>query len=431
MILIRSVLFLSILFLGLASCKEQDVSINPPDIPLSVFPLNNDTLIAQSIEIEWLSLDDTEGDWEYDIFLSQDSEPKIYQENVVGTTLLANNLPSGSHFWNVIARNEGGETRGLTSRFYLINPTDMPTLSPINLLSSTKSQVEVSSVISDLDEVIEQGFVISRSSNPTKVDRKIVVDPQQGNFTQVIDELYDGVTYYIRSFATTEIGTIYSDGLSFVSWDDSENDGIFYDQRDENEYPYIRIGGQKWMTRNIAYLPEVHEPLDGSIEEPRYYVYGYDGNELSEAVFEDTYQTYGTLYNWSAVMQDDIGVTYKAQGVCPTGWHVPNDEEWDILLEYIGGRAEGGGKLKEAGFSHWVEPNTGATDEYGFTALPAGARGVGEIPFQTLGTRTFWWSATERDPEFANRKYLYNEYSAVGDYYQLKSVGFSIRCVKD
>lgn len=77
-------------------------------------------------------------------------------------------------------------------------------------------------------------------------------------------------------------------------------------------------------------------------------------------------QPYGKLYNWYAVID--------SRGLCPTGWHVPSDAEWTTLTDYLGGTSIAGGKMKETSTTHWISPDSGATNESGFTGLPGGNR---------------------------------------------------------
>ena len=187
------------------------------------------------------------------------------------------------------------------------------------------------------------------------------------------------------------------------------------DSRDGNVYRTVQIGNQIWMAENLKYLPEVNNG-GSSYEEPRYYVYNYTGNNVDEAKATPEYKTYGVLYNWTS-----------AQIACPAGWHLPSDEEWTILTDYLGGNA--GGKLKEAGEDHWQSPNTGATNESGFTALPGGSYNSGY--FDGIGFYGNWWSATEYGTNYAwYRDLLYNSSDVVGNSYY-KSLGFSVRCVRD
>jgi uncharacterized protein (TIGR02145 family) len=114
------------------------------------------------------------------------------------------------------------------------------------------------------------------------------------------------------------------------------------------------------------------------------------------------------------------------QGVCPTGWHLPSDAEWTQLTDYLGSASVAGGKLKETGTTHWQSPNTGATNETGFTALPGGFRRFNGS-FFNVGYFGIWWSATELSTDDAWIRCVYYDYISVYMDYN----GFSVRCVRD
>jgi uncharacterized protein (TIGR02145 family) len=197
--------------------------------------------------------------------------------------------------------------------------------------------------------------------------------------------------------------------------------GTFIDSRDGNEYNWVQIGDQVWMAENLAYLPSVNMVADGSEDAAGsyYYVYGYDGTNVAEAKATDNYATYGVLYNWTAAMN-----------ACPDGWHLPSDAEWTELTDYLGGESVAGGKLKETGTTHWASPNTGATNETGFTALPGGYRNSYGA-FLNIGYDGYWWSATEHDATYAWDRYMYYNNSNVDRDYDDKEFGFSVRCLRD
>lgn len=196
-------------------------------------------------------------------------------------------------------------------------------------------------------------------------------------------------------------------------------DAAIQDSRDSQIYQYKTIGTQVWMTENLAYLPSVVGPGTGSNSTAYYYVYGYDGTDVDAAKGTTNYNKYGVLYNWPAALT-----------ACPPGWHLPSDAEWTTLITYLGGESVAGGKMKEAGESHWTSPNTGATNESGFTALPGGGRdSVGE--FDVVGVDGIWWSSTQSDTNNAWGHDVYYSSSHVGrDYYDLE-YGFSVRCIRD
>ncbi|MGI6411769.1 MAG: fibrobacter succinogenes major paralogous domain-containing protein [Bacteroidales bacterium] len=207
----------------------------------------------------------------------------------------------------------------------------------------------------------------------------------------------------------------------------------FTDTRDGNHYNAVKIGNQIWMAENLKYLPSVVGPSTGSQSTPYYYVYGYDGTNVTDAKATSNYNTYGVLYNRPAAMAGSASSTANpsgVQGVCPTGWHLPSDAEWTELTDYLGGTSIAGGKLKETGTTHWNSPNTGATNETGFTALPGGYRYV-DGSFKFIGGYGFWSSATEQNATYAlDRKVVYGD-SSVDRGLGTKEVGFSVRCLRD
>ena len=143
------------------------------------------------------------------------------------------------------------------------------------------------------------------------------------------------------------------------------------------------------------------------------------------AVYDDddvNTDTYGFLYNWYAV--DDSRI------IAPDGWHVPTDDEWTTLTDYLGGTSVAGGKMKETGTEHWGSPNTDATNESGFTALPGGYRFTsGGYIFQ--GYDGYFWSSTESNSNDAWCRLLLYDKSDVSRYNGNKKYGFSLRCVRD
>jgi uncharacterized protein (TIGR02145 family) len=130
---------------------------------------------------------------------------------------------------------------------------------------------------------------------------------------------------------------------------------------------------------------------------------------------------YGALYNWYAVNTGKL---------CPIGWRVPSDFEWVELAVYLGGENVTGGKLKETGTTNWINPNYAATDEVGFTALPAGRY---EGSFRNRGYAGSWWTSTEiPGGSFAYYRSIYNDIaSVIKIYYESRGNYFSVRCIKN
>jgi len=182
------------------------------------------------------------------------------------------------------------------------------------------------------------------------------------------------------------------------------------DDNDGNHYKAVKIGDQVWMAENLKashYSDGMAIPLvesasawDALVSTDKAYCW-YDNNSSNG-------NTYGALYTWAAAMNGS-GSSYTnpsgVQGVCPAGWHLPGDAEWKELEMYLGmSQAEAsdtgyrgtdeGNKLKETGTTHWNSPNTGATNESGFTALPGGYHDNNGT-FYYIGDYGYLWGATE------------------------------------
>ncbi len=191
---------------------------------------------------------------------------------------------------------------------------------------------------------------------------------------------------------------------------------------DGNTYSTVSIGGQIWMTENLKttkYNDGTAIPLvtDNTawvnMVSPGYCWYNNDATTNKN--------TYGTLYNF---------YTVKTGNLCPIGWHVPTDADWTVLTTYLGGESVAGGKLKEIGNSHWLNPNTSATNEIGFTILPSGCRtSIGA--FINVGTAGYWWTSTESSTANAWNRSLYYNSGTVFRGPNTEWLGFSVRCLKN
>ncbi len=209
-------------------------------------------------------------------------------------------------------------------------------------------------------------------------------------------------------------------GKTTAVFNNSISYGTMTDQ-DGNIYKTVTIGTQTWMAENLRTtkyndgtpIPNVIDPTAWKNLSTGAYC------NYNNTTSDDTIATYGRLYNWFAVNTGELA---------PTGWHVPGDAEWLILVNYLVGPS--GAKLKEAGTTHWASPNTGATNETGFTALPGGWR-TDNGTFTSIGGYGLWWCATEYDSFEAWQRSMGCNYSDVYIYYNNKKAGYSVRCVKN
>ncbi len=202
------------------------------------------------------------------------------------------------------------------------------------------------------------------------------------------------------------------------------SDGGFVDSRDGYKYAVVLIGDQLWMAENLratkfndgTEIPLIENIIQWSTTNtPGYCWYAND--------FETYGSVYGALYNWYAV---------KTGKLNPVGWHVPSDAEWTILIDFLGGEEVAGGKLKEAGTTHWLSPNDGATNESGFTALPGDARYYMR-EYYFIGSHAHWWTSSE---DYADSDKAWLRWLVYDSYYALrmsanKHYGLSLRCIKD
>lgn len=216
-------------------------------------------------------------------------------------------------------------------------------------------------------------------------------------------------------------------------------------------YPVIKIGDQKWMAKNLAYLPSVSHPDTNSDTEKLYYVYGYEGTDVMEAKATENYGTYGVLYNWPAAMNGALSSTSVPsgiQGACPSGWHLPSEGEWDNLKTYLKtngfaytGTTEGIGKSMASTSGWMIRFSPGAVgfeqetnNSSGFSAPPAGKRmydGRNGVLSNKGQEAMFWASNTRSSDNLAASRGLHYTYDYLWTGYSLWFSAFSIRCVKD
>jgi uncharacterized protein (TIGR02145 family) len=209
--------------------------------------------------------------------------------------------------------------------------------------------------------------------------------------------------------------------LIFVSGCKKDEGPTTITDSDGNIYHQVTIGTQTWMVENLkttkykdgTAIPNITDAIAWKALSTPAYCWN-NNDEVTNKT------TYGALYNWYTI---NTGI------LCPTGWHVPSDSEWSTLGNYLGGESIAGGKLKETGTIHWQSPNTGATNESGFLALPGGSRDIlGN--FDDIGYFGSWWSSTEVGMG-AWYRYLSSSNSQLTGVNFFKNFAHSVRCIKD
>jgi uncharacterized protein (TIGR02145 family) len=271
---------------------------------------------------------------------------------------------------------------------------------------------------------------IDRSNNETgfKIERKL----DDGAF-EVIGTTAENITTFDDNGLTPCLAYTYrvysynADGNSVYSSNELPlNTGTIL--------PNITIGNQTWTTINLDIetysdgtpIPQVTDPVAWSNLTTG--AWCYNNNDTA------TGAAYGKLYNWYAVagIYDTASLSNPAlrKKLAPTGWHIPSDIEWTIMIDYLGGETVAGGKMKSMSVSHWYLPNTDATNSSGFSGLPGGYR-KNDGTYYNIGIYGYWWSSSDYNATSAWTRHL-NYYGGTAYSYSFnKQYGHSVRCIKD
>ena len=198
--------------------------------------------------------------------------------------------------------------------------------------------------------------------------------------------------------------------------------GEIVDDRDCQTYKTVKIGNQVWMAENLNF--ETENSWCGG---------GKDSTE-------GDCSKYGRLYTWAAAVgksEDECGygktcgLSGKVRGVCPEGWHLPDTTEWSKLFTAVGGISEAGKILKsQTGWNDYNGTSGNGMDAYGFSALSAGL-GDSTGYFYTVNECASFWSAPEKDSNYAYNVGLFYNYGIASLYYNIKYGAYSVRCLKD
>jgi uncharacterized protein (TIGR02145 family) len=267
----------------------------------------------------------------------------------------------------------------------------IPEVSTVGLSLITPVSASCTAIVKsegNTEEVTEKGVCWSLAQSATVTDNKAPGDnlTESRDFTIDLCGLKSNTTYFVRAYAISTSGTIYGNELSFTTPVDHSGEQGTVTDIEGNVYKTIGIGSQIWTAENIrtTRLNDSSEITDGrcfrcwcALLSPGYCF--YDNVELNKNI-------YGNLYNW---------YTVNTMKLCPSGWHVPSDDEWTILQTYLGGSLVAGEKMKVSENTNADNNNTG--NESGFTALPGGYRGEYGVYFNGGESSVFWTSNSVSD----------------------------------
>ena len=304
---------------------------------------------------------------------------------------------------------------------------------PAHSVTPTRAAIECVVINGTGTKRLWYGFCWSTSPRPAihpdfleTMDSNFLLSSHSYNkdkFTGVLKNLIPDTKYYVRSFATDENRVVYGNEISFKT--DIGTIGTVKDI-DGNVYHTVIIGDQVWMVENMKTTkyrngdPILHIVDSSQWDTLTRGAYCYYNNDLTND------SIYGKLYNWFAVND--------SRNLAPEGWHVSTDADWFELVRYLsdltGADAETiACRLIENGKEHWENGSSYLSNEFGFTALPGGFfDGDG---FHKLRQKGYWWSSTEYYPGYAYYWCLYARYCEIFRNTDIKTNGYSVRCVKD
>ena len=278
-------------------------------------------------------------------------------------------------------------------------------------------------------DVTVRGFCWNTTGTPTLADSHTIDGSGTGSYASSITGLTAGITYYVRAYATNSVGTAYGEELRFST---AFNCGVtILTDCDSNTYNTVQVGTQCWMKENLR----TTKYADGTTVD-RWYYPGHDSSNIT---------TYGLLYLWETVMGNSSSSSSnpsRVQGICPIGWHVPNDEEWTQLTDYVSSQSQyvcgsnnsyiakaladtTGWRSQISGCS--VGATSSNNNATGFSALPAGDEGV----YINFGSDAYFWSATECSSSYAWSRSLSYTSAVVSRYCAGIGYGYSVRCLRD
>lgn len=263
---------------------------------------------------------------------------------------------------------------------------------------------------------------IGRGFNQTLQYNKVYIDGKNSVITRINDSILTCVVPVeltkgsnVVNIVVNGIGGDFSQKFKLLLPPElTDIDGFIYE--------IVTIGNQKWMKQNL----KTTRYRDGSviplISNSSNWTSASSGAYCSFGNNNANIINYGALYNWFAVIDP--------KGLCPTGWHVPTNDELSTLVNYLGGVEVAGGKMKETGTIHWNFPNSGADNTSNFTALGTGYRDRTSV-YSEVNRVGYLWSSTEYSPTHGIGRKLYYDSPIISFSGNYKQSGFSVRCIKD
>ena len=335
-------------------------------------------------------------------------------------------LPNTLYYIRAYATNKEGTGYGQETSYTTGQSIINISTNGIYSVTPTSAVISANITADEGAQITRRGVCWGNLPNPTIDNQKTIDGSGVGSFDSNLSGLIPQTKYFVRLYVESTAGILYSDEFSFKTYFGSATD------TDNNKYYSVLIGTQEWLANNLKVTRYNNGDLIGTTTPATFdirsetnpkYQWAYNGDENSSSIYnESTVSAYGRLYTWFAVTDN--------RKICPVGWHIPDNSEWSVLIDYLGGEAVAGGKLKENPNYHWENPNQGASDEVGFDARAGGYRDPSGS-FLELDRTGMWWSTTSYSLEEAPLREcsFLNPIMASTNY--PKATGCSVRCIKD
>lgn len=444
---------LVVLFFGCSTSSDGNGNSNTTVVPIVPTNLTGE-IVNNQVKLNWndsstnesgFKIDRKEGTAAWSInYASVATDIETYTDAAV--------TAGSTYTYRVYSYNSVGPSLGYSNTITVTIPTavTLATLTTTAVSGITTTAAATGGTITNDGgaPIITRGIVWSNLPNPTiDLPTKTTDGSGVGTFTSSISGLNPNWDYHLRAYATNSAGTAYGNEISFTTLQNTYVFGPNVTDNNGNSYQSVVICNQTWTKSNLNVskytdgtpIPQVTDPTQWANLTTGAWCY-YNNTTANGTI-------YGKLYNWYAVM----GIYDAASGanpalrkkLAPTGWHIPTDAEWSSLINCLDPNANGGntlpntagGKMKSIGTIQastglWSNPNTAATNESGFTGLPAGyLNSFG--PFSIIGSDGIWWSSSEFNTALAWGRSLYYNTGSAGMVSSSKGYGFSVRCVKD
>lgn len=395
--------------------EVQEGSANqPPSQPVAISPENGSQAVATSIQLQWTVTDPENDPLLYDIYLDTESPPALAKSNHEGssydTPILEQNT---TYFWKIIAKDDqGGQTEGQLWSFTTggtgpgaNRPPNPPTSPYPEHMSQNRplNQILQWEASDPNGDALRFDVYFGTSEEPTLRGENIT----STSHNPLNDLLEPNTTYYWQIKAKDNDTSTMSDLWQFQTGSSVPDcPSEFTDIRNNRTYKTVQIGMQCWMAESLNYGTMLSGQVSSDNGQPEKYCYNNNSTNCSE---------YGALYQWDELM--GYSDAPEISGLCPDGWHIPSEEEWHRLVDYLGGNFVAGKKMKTGGTS-------------GFDALMSGTREP-TGSFGQLELKGYYWASSSKDDNKALQIHLDSSLDGVYYNYNNKSTANAVRCIKN